>query len=120
RARGRVQPIARDATALFVGKVENIQGGVKTKVARAQQRLRLHSGRRVGGQTAGVFVELELKDGVGAVARDVGHKGVAIGRVGLHSLGPGRRGQPLDGWAPYRSIFPNRMDRYMSTLVIGP
>src|SRR5262249_24956158 len=63
RARGRVQPIAGDATALFVGKVEDVQGRVKTKVARAQKRFRLHSGRRVGGQTAGVFVESELQDG---------------------------------------------------------
>lgn len=119
RSRSRVQTIAAYAAALFVGEVKDVQGGVKTKVALVQKFFQLRLGRSVRGETAGVFVELELKYGIGSVASDVRHEGVAIGRIGLHRMGPWRRGQPFDGWPAHRSVIRNCIYRRMCALVIG-
>src|SRR5713101_497609 len=67
----------------------------------------------------GVFVEPELENRVGSVPRDVGHEGKLIGGVGLHSVGASGRFQPFGGWASYRSVSPERMDRGTGTLIIG-
>ena len=68
---------------------------------------------------AGILVELELEYGVGPVAGDVWNEGKAVGRVGLHGVGPGGRFKPLDRFLPNRSIIPNGMHRHVGALVIG-
>src|SRR5712692_7731359 len=68
---------------------------------------------------AGGFVEPELENRVGAVPRDVGHEGKLVGGVGLHSVGASGCFQPFGGWASYRSVLPERMDRCTGTLIIG-
>src|SRR3989441_9767257 len=74
----------------------------------------------VGRQVPGRGVEPELEDGVGsAPVVDVGHKGKRVGGVGLDRMGANGRLQPCDGWASYRAVMPNRVDRCMGALIIG-
>src|SRR4030095_4434455 len=93
RSRSSVEAIAGDTAALLVGKVEDVLGGMKAKVARPQVFCWLELKRCVGGQMAGVFVEPELENRVGSVPRDVGHEGKLVGGVGLHGVGASGRFQ---------------------------
>ena len=95
-SRHGVKAVAAHAAPLLVGEVEDIQGRMKAEVTRPQGFLRFHYRRRVGGDLARVLVELELPDLVRAVSRDVRNESVAVGRVGLHRVSPGRRFQRYD------------------------
>ena len=64
---------------------------------------------------AGVFVKPELENRVGAVPSDVRHEGKLVGWVGLHRVGTSGCFQPFDGWASYRSVSPERLDRCTGT-----
>src|SRR5215510_14352922 len=69
RSRRRVEAIAGDTAALLVGKIEDVLGGMKAIVTRSQVFCRLDLERCVGAKMAGVFVEPELENRVGAVPR---------------------------------------------------
>src|SRR5439155_4516515 len=89
-------------------------------VAGSRPRWLAHPRRCVGRQVPGIGVKLELEDGLGSPpVVDVGHKGKRVGGVGLYSMGANGRLQPFDGWAAYRSVMPNRVDRGMGALIIG-
>jgi hypothetical protein len=67
---------------------------------------------------AGVFVEPELENRVGAIPRDVGHEANLL--EGSVCIG---RGHPWPflaiRWVACRSVSPERMDRCTGTLIIG-
>src|SRR5262249_920450 len=110
---------AGDAAALLVGKVEDVLGGMKAKVAWPQVFCRLDLERCVGGQMAGAFVEPELENRVGTVPRNVRHEGKLIGGIGLDGGGACGLFRPFDGSAPDRAVSPERMDRGTGALIIG-
>src|SRR5439155_601453 len=75
---------------------------------------RLDPERRIGGQTAGVGIKLELHNHIGprvvpwrfqdviVEPGDVRHKGKLVGRIGLYGVGAGGRGQPVEGRGTHR------------------
>ena len=103
---------------------------MKAVVAGAQAGRGLDLQRRVGGQTAGLGVEPQLPNRIGAralpqgfqdiivEAGDVGHKGKLVGGVGLDGVGAHGRGQRVAGWGAYRAVRTEGMDRRIPALII--
>ena len=69
--------------------------------------------RRIGGQTAGLCVEPELQNHIGAIigrlrrlqyvinkTGDVRHEGELVRRISLYGVGAGGRGYPVEVWGP--------------------
>ena len=109
RARRRIQPLARDAAALLIGEIDEIEGRMKTQVAWTEAFRRRDLQWRTGRQTTRLRVEPELENHVGSgiVARwlqhiviepgDVRYKGKTVGPVGLDGMSAARRSLPVDG-----------------------
>ena len=129
-ARRRVQTIGRDTAPLLVRKIDDWEGGMKAIVAGAQARRGLDPERRVGAQTAGLSVELQLPNRIGAralpqgfqdiivEAGDVGHEGKLVGGVGLDGVGAHGRGQRVAGWGAHGAVRAVGMDRRIAALII--
>ena len=116
---GGVEAVAADAASLLVGEVEDVEGGMEAEVAWAEEIFQLDDGRVVRGDLASGFVEYELPDLVGAVAGDVGNKGVAVGRVGLHGVGAGGSVKGDDRRAAQRAVVSDGVHGDASALVVG-
>src|SRR6516164_958626 len=104
-----VNTIAGNTAALLVGEIDEILGGMKAIVAGTQAFCWLDLERRIGGQMAGIYVELELQNHIGARSLprrfqdvvvetgDMRHKGILVGGVGLYGMGAGGRGHSVEG-----------------------
>src|SRR5207253_10543066 len=63
-ASGGVEVVPGDARALLVGEIEHVLAGMEAEVAGSRPRRLVHPRRCVGRQVPGIWVELELEDGV--------------------------------------------------------
>ena len=78
---------------------------MEAEMARPQIFCRLQFGRRVGRETAGVFVEFKLVNLVGPPVGYVGHEDKPVRRVGLDGMGAGCGHPPFDGGSDGSAVF---------------
>jgi hypothetical protein len=126
-----VQAIAGYAAALLVREVDEIEARMETIVAWAEASGRFDPEWRIGGQMAGLRIEPELRNKIGAgiilgrlqdivvEAGDVRHKGELVGGVSLDGMGAVGRVLPIEGWCAHCTVISERMDRRTAALIIG-